>query len=397
MVELNYIWEKVQAPICETITTQFKYSQDSAELLSIKEVFMGFCYSLQHNIGLNVSPITDIFISYKFKFYDAVLISVKKEVSVLIDNEKYVPFEVSTPEEFLNLITYYLEEKRQVTFPLIVPFSTTLPSVCVIVTKLITQLFAFGRDLAEMDDMVKEGITQILNLITTSFDKVINSGPPLNYACQIAVNSFYLIRACKYFESIYEKHSNKRIEEIEFLQAPKKTLKEMGYKAEDTITNLMYFKIKEALKLTSSIQWQPTKARTDSHPFIKDIISYLESSSQSLKYLQKEKREQLMLKSFQLVSNSLLNLLMDEQKKINFLCLKEIIVDITTIESFAGTISEACKQAFSETKHIINYVLSQETSDLKTLEKNKPTIIDNYYKQTNSQEKTNKVTTILDK
>jgi len=43
-----------------------------------------------------------------------------------MENERYIPFEIFK-EEFLKLIEYNLQEDRQVQFPLLVPFTTSIP------------------------------------------------------------------------------------------------------------------------------------------------------------------------------------------------------------------------------------------------------------------------------
>jgi len=153
--------------------------------------------------------------------------------------------------------------------------------------------------------MCKEGITQILFVVNSYYDKVIIGTPTLSQAAQITINCNYLIKACKYFEKIYQRQSKKKIEGNEFLNSPKKLLKEMILKSEDTIINILYFKIKEALKLSSSVNWNPKMSSNTTHPFVQDIIVLLENSAQSNKFLTKEKREMIMFKSFQLISNSL--------------------------------------------------------------------------------------------
>jgi hypothetical protein len=77
-------------------------------------------------MGLDISFILDYIGSFKMKFYDSVLSSVKREIANLMENERYIPFEVFK-EEFLKLVDYSLQEDRQVTFPLVVPFTTSIP------------------------------------------------------------------------------------------------------------------------------------------------------------------------------------------------------------------------------------------------------------------------------
>jgi hypothetical protein len=175
----------------------------------------------------------------------------------------------------------------------------------VIITKLISQLFDYGKEIADMDDMCKEGITQILFVVNSYYDKVILNNPTLSQAAQISVNSTYIVKACKYFEKIYQKQSKKKIEGNEFLNTPKKLLKEMALKAEESILSILYFKIKEVFKTASSVSWNPKQSLGHPHPFIQEIISLLESSAQSIKHLSKDKRDIILSKSFQLISNTI--------------------------------------------------------------------------------------------
>eukprot|EP01080_Neovahlkampfia_damariscottae_P009940 gene9940-2261_t len=397
IVELNLIWERIQDELQKVLDEEYKNSKDAMYLLSLKDIVSLFSSSISNHIGLDISFILDLIASFKLKFYDSVLSNVKKEIANLMENERYIPFEVFK-EEFLKLVEYNLEEDRQITFPLLVPFTTSIPSICVIITKLISQLFDYGREITDVDDMCKEGITQILFVVNSYYDKVIiGPNPTLSQAAQITINCNYLIKACKYFEKIYQKQSKKKIEGNEFLNSPKKLLKEMILKSEETIINIMYYKIKEALKLSSSINWNPKISSNTIHPFIQDIIILLENSAQSNKYLIKEKREMIMFKSFQLISNSLSVLIESDIKKLNYNGLKDLYEDVISFDKLIESYGiESCKQLFVELKKIIEFLLENQV-DTKSIETNRKQILQKFQNLYNSQEMTNKVSNILTK
>lgn len=153
--------------------------------------------------------------------------------------------------------------------------------MCVIVTNYITQLFGFGRHLTDVDDIVKDGMNQILSVINAKFDRMIQSDASSSFlaqAAQITTNTGYMIRACSYLEKQYIKQSTRRVTDTEFLKLARTMFQLTKERCEDMIAKNINKKVDELLSLAASVDWTPSRPVQGVHGFIQGFIFLFKSN-----------------------------------------------------------------------------------------------------------------------
>ncbi len=277
-------------------------------------------------------------------------------------------------------------------FPLYMPFSKTVPNLCVEWMKTAAMMLAFSSYIEVMDlslfvgKLSELGISAISNLISEQLHDISNSGH-MFHVSQVSINCSYLaraplaikkaIRGCLSYALHMEvsERSNTTIKGYNSSNNTENhTLEKSGIliglakDARDSIVTLIIQKLDALLHgMIDFVNWVPLEASTTPHAYCEDVIAYLSITFEKLDGLREIDRNNMLLVCVKhLYSAMLNNLLGNDIAFVNSYSLNNLQVDVKAIERFAkmSLSSDVVKNAVTSISQLLNAALESQESVL---------------------------------
>ena len=252
-----------------------------------------------------------------------------------------------------------------------VPFSLLVPRLCAALGDFVSEYFEFGRGLgiAHMHRHVFRAVDRLLievnrRLKEQGRGKDAKKLLRISQVMQVSINAQHLIRALPWLHAFNSSFDPSRAEKIKQQLVEQRAKLETararggtvavsrvpkplgrGFTARGLLTQthtlctdlffaLINEKIDELLTLTSNIDWKPARANTSAHSYIADLVSYLETTFQSIEFMPLGIRQTVHFTSCSHVADYFMALL-TRVRKINIIAVYNFDLDLCVLESFA--------------------------------------------------------------
>eukprot|EP00051_Salpingoeca_urceolata_P029566 m.6941 g.6941 ORF g.6941 m.6941 type:complete len:806 (-) comp2777_c0_seq2:85-2502(-) len=337
------LWESALIKVAAVIQEQLSRCRTATTIYGVKQLIVLFCQTLQ-GYGYSVARLFDILLQVKERFVAVLQEATGNEFRAIFAGDNYTPMQVTTEEEFLDVLAVYPYEDRvlqEAPFPRTFPFSRAVPEVFTRVEAFIKEFIKFveGLDLSstEIDEAVRKAANALLSkTLSGVVSEVIRKGNlGLPQLTQISVNTTHLERACDRLQE----HISKLTHSIEDATTTRlhgvSAFKEARTAAEDKIFSVLQVQIDMFLEL-ADYDWAPAMPMTDSSEYLFDLLAYLTTIFASLTNLPIDVARAAYFSTCKYISGQLIGLISNPQiKRINLNGIKNFALDIGTCEQYA--------------------------------------------------------------
>ncbi len=305
----------------------------------------------------------------------------------------------SSPNELLNGNMYdqilglgYESSFESDEFPLVMPFSKTVPLLSIELLKMTVMMLTFvsyidiRKNASSFTVKLSEmGIRAIGDLISEQLTKVSNTGY-IFHVSQVSINCLYLarvplaikgfIQAClsnglamDVFEPLTSKDSLNDRPPTPRSYKRNAALEGLAGDARNSIVDLVIQKVDVLLDgMVDFVNWEPPSTISSTpHSYCEDVIAYLSTTFKQLEGLQTIARNQMLSMCIRHLSSAMLdNLLGPDVAFVNSYALHHLQIDVKAIEEFATMSSgdDLMKNSMSSISQLLDAVLENKESVL---------------------------------
>ncbi len=277
-------------------------------------------------------------------------------------------------------------------FPLMMPFSKTVPLLSIELLKMTAMMLTFvsyidiRKNVSSFTVKLSEmGISAIGELISEHLTKVSNTGY-IFHVSQISVNCLHLARVPLAIKGFIQACLSNGLPMDEFeLSTPRDNLNErlatprnyernatlegLARDARNLIVDLVIQKVDVLLDgMVDFVNWEPSSAISSTpHSYCEDAIAYLSATFKQLEGLQRFARNKMLSMCIRHLSSAMLDhLLGPDIEFVNSYALYHLQVDVKAIEEFATMSSgdDLMKNSMSSISQLLDAVLESKESVL---------------------------------
>ncbi|EFH51180.1 hypothetical protein ARALYDRAFT_490336 [Arabidopsis lyrata subsp. lyrata] len=355
-LEVETLWDTAVTKMCAVLEDQFSRMQTANHLLLIKDYVSLLGVSLRRD-----------------KYHELLLSDCRKQITEALSADKFEQMLMKKEYEYsMNVLSFQLQTTDIVpAFPVIAPFSTTIPDCCRIVRSFIEDSVSFMSHGGQLDfyDVVKKYLDRLLGeVLDEALLKLINTsvhGVP--QAMQVAANMAVFERACDFFfrHAAHLSGVPLRMAERGRRHFP---LTKSQNAAEDTLSGMLKKKVDGFMTLLENVNWTSDDIPQGGNEYMNEVLMYLEtlvSTAQQIlppKVLKRVLRDVIAHISEKIVGT----LCGDLVKRLSMAAIKGLDVDIQLLDSFTENLTpfltdkeaREMKKAFIEIRQMINLLLS---------------------------------------
>ncbi|CAL9233286.1 unnamed protein product [Arabidopsis halleri] len=371
-LEVETLWDTAVTKMCAVLEDQFSRMQTANHLLLIKDYVSLLGVSLRR-YGYAVDSLLEVLSKHRDKYHELLLSDCRKQITEALSADKFEQMLMKKEYEYsMNVLSFQLQTSDIVpAFPVIAPFSTTIPDCCRIVRSFIEDSVSFMSHGGQLDfyDVVKKYLDRLLGeVLDEALLKLINTsvhGVP--QAMQVAANMAVFERACDFFfrHAAHLSGVPLRMAERGRRHFP---LTKSQNAAEDTLSGMLKKKVDGFMTLLENVNWTSDDIPQGGNEYMNEVLMYLEtlvSTAQQIlpaKVLKRVLRDVIAHISEKIVGT----LCGDLVKRLSMAAIKGLDVDIQLLDSFTENLTpfltdkeaREMKKAFIEIRQMINLLLS---------------------------------------
>ena len=358
--------------------------------------------------GMRVGGLLDLMKTLRERFELIVLGRFQWEMKQALKTERWQPLTLKSVDEYRDKVTRYQLAPplaSDASFPVTVPFSSSLPAVCAGLTALIDDYFVFSQ-------YVDDSHTLLLRAVDTALMEHVN-GPMLSLidnsaihvlqAVQLAIHAAAMNEVCSYIEyylgtyinylSTYHTASaasasarpvdvhdigstgggdgasgsvDLRLVLGGSLHLASRTLfAQTRIRCEDVLFELIDRRIDDFLSALHSPDLTPSDIALEPSDYVTDLTSYLDSTFAALTYIAGSVRDTLYFTSARHIASCLSSYLLTTLKRFNTLGVYNFNQDLQILENWARRCPvSGLVECFSECRQLMDAVLRVDLDEL---------------------------------
>jgi len=423
-IELNAMWEQSLQQIVTTIDEHLAIRMNNPkEYLKMKKVVLIFSLTASEQLGLHTSLLVDLLAHYRSAFSGSIEFKASENIENSDCRQPYVCNRTDSPE-FKNLKKFNLIASSSS----YIPFSETILTTCVEIENFILDYEVYCDRIVSYTTSIKQlkdGICKLFECAIKCLDQELHSSTGTGIAryVQIAINYQFMVDCVvPYFEDMYgrrvkssgvlsnntsvnnttQKTKEEKIEEIVHFKDLYIRMTRCKERGEDLILKEVLERCKKALSLSETTVWAPEyqtgsgvigniadnfknlgKELTNNlgiaqqqqpqinpfnepHPFVLDLITYLDNTAQTIQYLKPAKRDQILYSTCDFVGRYFKDIL-STTKIVNEITMKGLLPLQKDIQRFlkwtADLKVENCTYCFTELNYVLTFLFDEKFNE----------------------------------
>ena len=376
---LDDLWSSSLTRAVSELRQNSSSCTDPNILLRIKNLIMLSVTTLKTH-GYTVTQLWDLLLEMRDHYNEVLLqrwVSVFREV---LDKCDFQPLVVATQEEYEAVVErfpFHSEAlEAQAEFPKAFPFSPMVPEVYHQTKEFMYACMKFSEELTLSPNEVAGMVRKAANLLLTrSFSGCLSAvfhKPSLapTQVIQIIIDTQYLEKASPFLDSFVCDVTGTQAT-VGQTQSSASLFHVARAEAEMQVSVKLCVKLDEYFSLFEEYDWLLSQSTGQSSLFIRDMVTYLESTFQNVASSLPSVAQRACKKSCQHIAEKMHALLVgDEVKLISMGALQQISLDLMQFEYFAGEASrmvpglkeDELLRMFAKVRQLCNLLLEEEWS-----------------------------------
>ncbi|KAF2181814.1 exocyst complex subunit Sec15-like protein [Zopfia rhizophila CBS 207.26] len=347
LVDADELWDSMCQSSITLITNSLPTVDNDELLLKVKSRLALFILTME-KWGYSVSAMNGLLLTLFEKYSELLKQRFSEDFLEIVTTDDYMPMPINSIEEYDKVVTvsWYTpdEEREELTFPCVLPFSQMYPLCCIDIRNFLNQIYLFSDDYfqrsAVIDETLRNSLDELLceKVCQSLVDRLSSQYP--GQIVQILTNLEHFEIACSELQDLlFQARSSSSatgpvvLQATEQFKAAKKT-------TSDRIFELVNSKIDDLVE-TAEYDWMASKPNKEPSNYMQELTRYLSNIMNSvLLGLPTEIKGFIYFDALSHASTAILDLPLDDTvKRITPAAVRNLVTDADFLSSFVESLN----------------------------------------------------------